>query len=387
MVAAGDLPDAYQITGKSISITTNGEINRRRSLELTMDLNNYTIFSKIDSQNYLAEIENLPNQLEQAYQLGMSQSLPSWKGIHHVLIAGMGGSAIGADLLSAYAAPLSSIPISVQRNYGLPAWAQGDGTLVVASSHSGNTEETLAAFEQARVVGCRILAVCTGGKLAKAANAANVPLWTFEHPGQPRAAVGFSFGMLLALVARLGFIADPAGELAGAVSAMNEQQDGLRVDIPIMNNPAKRLAGQLMGRWVMVFGADVLEPVARRWKTQMNELAKAWAQFEALPEANHNALAGLIQPESGLSSAIALFLRAPSYHPRNLLRTELTQQAYLMQGLNTDFVDAQGDTALAQQWTALHMGDYLGYYLAMLYEIDPTPIPALEGFKKQLSEH
>ena len=166
---------------------------------------------------------------------------------------------------------------------------------------------------------------------------------------------------------------------------MRKQQAGLQAEIPVVHNFAKREAGQLMGRWVMVFGADVLEPVARRWKGQLNELAKAWGQFEALPEADHNSLAGLMQPAQALSNATALFLRASSYHPRNLLRTELTKQAYMLEGLNTDFVDAQGDTPLAQQWTALHLGDYVAYYLAMLYEIDPTPIQALEGFKKQLS--
>jgi glucose/mannose-6-phosphate isomerase len=167
---------------------------------------------------------------------------------------------------------------------------------------------------------------------------------------------------------------------------MRKQQANIRAEVPVVTNLAKREAGQLMGRWVMVFGADVLEPVARRWKTQINELAKAWAQFEMLPEADHNALAGLTQPENGLSSAMALFLRAASYHPRNLLRAELTKQAYMLEGLNTDFIDAQGNSTLAQQWTALHLGDYVAYYLAMLYEIDPTPIPALEGLKKQMAE-
>ncbi len=351
-----------------------------------MDLNNHTTFPDIDQQNYLGEIENLPSQLERAYQHAMSQSLPIWQGIRGVLIAGMGGSAIGADLLTAYAAPLCQVPIVVQRNYSLPAWAHGPETLVIASSHSGNTEETLAVFATAQLKGCRILVLSTGGKLAALARASNIPVWTFEHPGQPRAAVGYSFGMLLALLARLKLIPDPSRELSGTLSAMRKQQASLQAEIPVVQNPAKRLAGQLLGRWVMVFGADVLEPVARRWKGQVNELAKAWAQFEALPEADHNSLAGLSQPEQGLSSAMALFLRAASCHPRNLLRAELTRQAYMLEGLNTDFIDAQGDTPLAQQWTALHYGDYVAYYLAMLYEIDPTPIKALEGFKKQLAE-
>jgi glucose/mannose-6-phosphate isomerase len=352
-----------------------------------MDLNNHTLFTNIDKQQYMAEIENLPTQLGNAYQRGLGQDLPAWQGIHRVLIAGMGGSAIGADLLVAFANPFSQVPIVVRRNYTLPAWAKGPETLVVASSHSGNTEETLAAFDQAVKNSCRILALCTGGKLAEKAQMAHVPLWTFEHSGQPRAAVGFSFGLLLALLVRLGLLPDPGNDLPAAISAMRKQQDGLRADVPVAHNLAKRMAGQLVGRWVIVFGADALEPVARRWKTQVNELAKAWAQFEVLPEADHNALAGLVQPESGISAAMALFLRGSSNHPRNLIRAELTKQAYLLEGMNTDFVEAQGDSPLAQQWTTLHLGDYVAYYLAMLYEIDPTPIPALEGFKKQLATH
>jgi glucose/mannose-6-phosphate isomerase len=351
-----------------------------------MDLNDHTSFPNIDKQNYLSEIENLPAQLENAYQHGLSLNLPEWQGIQRVLIAGMGGSAIGADLLTAYAAPLCPVPIFVQRNYSLPAWVKGPETLVVASSHSGNTEETLAAFESAVKCNCRILALCTGGKLAEAATATKIPLWSFEHHGQPRAAVGYSFGMLLALLRRLKLIHDPGDELSETVTAMRKQATSLQADVPVVRNPAKREAGQLMGRWVMVFGADVLEPVARRWKTQLNELAKAWAQFEALPEANHNALAGLMQPEGALSSSMALFLRASSYHPRNQLRADLTKQAYMLEGLNTDFYDAHGETPLAQQWIALHFGDYVAYYLAMLYETDPTPILALEGFKRSLAE-
>jgi len=351
-----------------------------------MDLNDHTSFPNLDRQNYLSEIENLPSQLENAYHLGLSFNLPKWQGIQHVLIAGMGGSAIGADLLAAYVAPFCPVPILVQRNYTLPAWANGSETLVVASSHSGNTEETLAAFELAMKSDCRTLALCTGGKLAEVARAVDIPLWTFEHHGQPRAAVGYSFGLLLALFNRLGLIPNPVDDLSETITAMRRQEASLRADVPVVQNPAKRQAGQIIGRWVMVFGADILEPVARRWKTQVNELAKAVAQFEALPEADHNTLAGLLQPEQALYSTMALFLRAASYHPRNLLRTELTKQAYMLDGLNTDFYDAQGETPLAQQWTALHFGDYMAYYLAMLYGIDPTPIEALEGFKKQLRE-
>jgi len=160
---------------------------------------------------------------------------------------------------------------------------------------------------------------------------------------------------------------------------------GLRASTPTVKNPAKRMAGQLFGRWVTVFGADILEPVARRWKGQINELAKAWGQFETLPEADHNTLAAVMNPAEALEHTMALFLRASSYHPRNLLRTNLTKTAFMLEGLNTDFIDAQGDNPLAQQWSTLHFGDYTAYYLAMAYGVEPTTIEAIEALKREMS--
>jgi glucose/mannose-6-phosphate isomerase len=349
-----------------------------------MNLDDLSRFAQIDAHDFLAEINRLPDQLQQAWERGRHLPLPAWRGFSRVVIAGMGGSAIGADLLAAYLAPHCPIPLIVHRNYGLPAWARGPETLLVASSHSGNTEETLSAFQMGLERGCRIMALCTGGKLAEAARKAGCALWTFEHAGQPRAAVGFSFGLLLAAMSRFGLVPDSSADLEETVATMRQLQNSLRAEVPVRNNPAKRLAGQLVGRWVAIFASDVLEPVARRWKSQISELAKAWAQFEFLPEADHNTLAGLQQPMTGLTNLMALFLRAPSYQQRNLLRSELTRQTFLLEGVNTDFVDASGDSPLAHQWTALLFGDYLAYYLAMAYEIDPTPITALEDFKQEL---
>jgi glucose/mannose-6-phosphate isomerase len=352
-----------------------------------MNLDDPSAFADLDPSNMLAEIDNLPDQLASAWELGEAHPLPAWEGIQNVLITGMGGSAIGADLLVAYVAEHCPVPVVLNRNYSLPAWARGPETLVIASSHSGNTEETLAAFEQAQNSDCKRLAIATRGKLAHAAQESSTPLWTFEHQGQPRAAVGYSFGLLLSVLARLGLIPDPSEALAGAIAAMRTQQTSLGVEVPVADNPAKRLAGQLFGRWVVVMGADILEPVARRWKGQVNELAKAWGQFEVLPEANHNTLAGVVNPEEALSHTMIIFLRAPSYHPRNQLRTRLTKEIFMLEGLGTDYVDAQGDTPLAHLWTALHFGDYVAYYLAIAYGMDPTPITALVSLKSQLSAY
>jgi glucose/mannose-6-phosphate isomerase len=357
-----------------------------------MNLDDLETARQLDSQNMLAEIDGLPDQLARAYEMGIKQTWEVFKTSQvspsRVVIAGMGGSAIGADLLAAYVADACPVPIIVHRDYGLPALARGPETLVICSSHSGNTEETLDSFETARRNGCRVLAICAGGELATRARAADIPALTFSHHGQPRAAVGYSFGLLLAGLVHLGLIPTQADLVAGAVAAMKKSQERLRADAPAALNPAKRYAGQLVGRWVTIFGAGLLAPVARRIKCQVNENAKAAANFEFLPEADHNTLAGTIHPADVLMPhTMNLFLRAPSDNRRNRLRTDLTKQAFMLEGLNTDFLDARGDTPLAHMWTLILFGDYMSYYLAIANGVDPTPIEALVGFKDALKAH
>src|SRR5215211_3516942 len=352
-----------------------------------MNLDDLDRFKQLDTLNMLGEIDNLPDQLGNAYQLGMKQPLPDWKDFRQVVIAGMGGSAIGADLLATYSASLAPLPVFVHRDYGLPLFARGVETLVICSSHSGNTEETLNAFEAARQAGCRIIVVCTGGELAKRAKENDFPVWTFEHKGQPRAAVGFSFGLLLAMFERLGFIPNQKEAIGDALAAMKRSQQRIKADITTTKNPAKRYAGQLMGRWVTIMGSGLLSTVARRWKGQMNEIAKAGANSEFLPEADHNTLAGTMNPDEVLNPhTMTLFLRAPSDHPRNRLRSDLTRKAFMLEGMNTDFVDARGHTPLAHMWTMILFGDYMAYYLAMGYGVDPTVVAALVDFKQAMAE-
>lgn len=349
-----------------------------------MNLDKIDGFSKLDAEDMLGQINGLPDQLYAAWELGLTLPLGDLEDIKQVVVAGMGGSAIGAALLQAYTAPQAIVPLTVHRDYRLPAWVEGPGTLFIASSHSGNTEETLAAFQTAADRGCRLLVITTGGELAERGPQAGADVWTFQHLGQPRSAVGFSFGLLLAAAYRAKIIPDPADELADAVQEMRSQQALLTPDIPTPENPAKRSAGQLMGRWVCVFGADFLAPVARRWKGQINELAKSWAQFEALPEADHNTLAGVVNPEEALLKTMALFLVADENHPRNQRRVELTKMNFMLEGLNTDLVRGRGGSRLAQMWTLIHFGDYTAYYLAMLYGVDPTPVASIENLKSDL---
>lgn len=349
-----------------------------------MNLNDTKRFKELDPQDMAGHINGLPEQLAAAWKLGQSLDLPAWKGIRQVLVAGMGGSAIGADLVAAYGEPALKAPLVTHRAYGLPAWAAAEETLVICSSHSGNTEETLSALEAAKAQGSRVLAISTGGALADAAAKAGYPVWKFDHSGQPRTAVGYSFGLLLAALTRLGLHPDASDEVADAVAAMQEQQQSLLPQVPDTQNSSKRMAGQFMGRWITIYGAGLLAPVARRWKTQINENAKAVASFELLPEADHNTLQGMAQPEGEFRATMAIFLRAKLNDERDERRAHLTRMAVMVEGQNTDTVEAQGDTRLANMWTALHYGDYTSYYLAMAYGVDPTPVPMLDELKEKM---
>ena len=352
-----------------------------------MDLDDLEEMGRVDHDDMYSATHELPEQLLAAWQLGQSLPLPpAQQPVEAVLISGMGGSAIGADFLATYAAPRCRVPVVVRRGYGIPAWARNPRVCVIASSHSGNTEETLSAYEEAREAGAALLALCTGGELAERARHDGVPCWLFEHQGQPRAAVGYSFGLLLALMVRLGLLPDAGDELRQAVGLMQAERATLGLQVPVDRNPAKRMAGQLVGRWVTVLGSDYLAPVARRWKTQINELAKAWSQWEELPEANHNTLAGIQVPEELLVRMMALFLRAPSDHPRNARRSELTRQAMMQAGINTDTLVARGETPLAHMGVMIQLGDHIAYYLAQAYGIDPTPVEAIEEFKLAMRE-
>lgn len=353
-----------------------------------MNLDDLDFFKSLDVQNLLAEIDGLPDQLQAAWDLGKAQPLPDRRDFRAIVLCGVGSSALGADLVTAYGASSLSLPVSVHRDYGLPGFAKGKDVLVVCSSHSGNTEETLDSFETAVKNDCTVVVISTGGELSKRAGERKLPVWQFSHKGQARSAPGFMFGLTLALFARLGLIPDLSNDVAEAVAAMKKSQEHLRADVPAANNPAKRYAGQLMGRWVTVMASGALAPVARRWKSQINTLAKSAANVEFLPEANHDALAGLANPYALLNSqTMTLFLRAPSDHPRNRLRSDLTRTTLMLEGLNTDFVDARGESTLAHIWTLILFGDYMAYYLAMGYAIDPASVEALERFKEEMARN
>ncbi len=366
-----------------------------------MNLDDLNHFKQLDPQNMLTHIDGLPDQIEAAWALGQTLPLPDLSAVTQIVLCGMGGSAIGGSLVQALVMNACRVSLTINRDYDLPAWAAGPHTLVIGASYSGGTEETLSAFKQAIERKTKLLAITTGGPIAELCRSAGGVVWPFEYKSQPRAVVGYSLALPLALLSRAGFIADKhapstssgqalsaaegSAEVADAVRAMREQQKSLRAESPVARNQAKRMAGQIMDRYPLIFGSGIMAPVARRWKGQISENAKAWAQFEDLPEMNHNSVVGTANPESLIAKYMVLFLESDFDHPRNKIRSEATRMLFMTAGFNTDVIKGIGATPLAQMLTALHYGDYVSYFLAMAYEADPTPIGPIEVLKRRLA--
>jgi len=351
-----------------------------------VNLDDLKIYNKFDPENMLAHIKELPMQCEQAWQAAMDFNLPPhYANVDKVVILGMGGSAIGGDLVKSLAQAELKVPVIVHRDYGLPACVDVR-TLLIASSYSGNTEETLSAFEAALGAGYKKLVITTGGKLKELADYDKIPVFKIEYRSQPRAALGFSFLPALCFMQKLGFISDKTADVAETVQLLGQLSSRLDEKSPVKRNPAKQLARRLYGRLSVIFGAGITAAVAQRWKTQINENSKAWSFYEVFPELNHNATVGFPLPKEIASRTRVVMLRSPGFNDRIKLRYEVTAELLKQAGVAYETVDSEGKSPLAQMMGLIMMGDFMSYYLAMLYKVDPTPVKAIDYLKERLAQ-
>ncbi len=354
--------------------------------EMAVNLDDGMVYERLDPSTMQRYIAELPRQCAAAWELARDWKLPaSYGAVKQVVILGMGGSAIGGALLAGLERDVCPIPVHGVNDYTLPAYADAD-TLVVASSHSGNTEETLSAFGQAIERGCRLVAVTTGGKLSALAADKGIPQLQFTYPTAPRAALGYSFTLLLGLFCRLGLLPDRSGELSEAIALLETLQSQWAPNVPTAENPAKRLATRLHGRLPVIYGAGFLGAVARRWKGQFNENSKVWAFYEELPELGHNAIVGYGLPTQMREQVTVICLRSPLDHPRVQLRWEITRELLLQEGIAVETLHGQGASRLAQMLSLIHQGDYVSLYLALKNGADPTAMRPIEYLKQRLAD-
>lgn len=294
-----------------------------------------------------------------------------------LLVCGVGGSAVGGDLAAAALADRLDGPLLTIRGYGLPSWTTPEWT-VLCSSYSGETEETLACFEAAGELGARRVVATTGGAMAAAARAAEVPV--IGLPGilpAPRTAVAYMFAIAAELTALAGIAPGIRAEIEAAAGALEERRDELQ-------ELAARLAAELDGALPVFTGAGLTSAVARRWKAQVNENAKLPAFFSELPEANHNELCGWAGATAIDARLACVLLEDRDQHPRERRRFELTAQAIEADGAPAVRIATVGESRSERLLWAVMLGDLVSLALAEARGVDPLPIDSIERLKASL---
>lgn len=349
-------------------------------------LDDVVAVGRLDAGGMLAAVGTLPGQLRDAWARSRTVVLPDrFHDVHAVALLGMGGSAIAADLVRGIYGDRLTVPVSTVRDYELPAFVQAT-TLVVASSYSGSTEETISSLATALERRCPVAVVTTGGALLDVARRAKLPLLAFPGGGQPRASVGYALLLLAGLLERAGLLSLEDAEVEAAAAAARAVAELWGPGVPTERNLAKQLAWSLVDRLPVIEASGFLAPVARRWKTQLNENSKSMAVVEELPEATHNAVVGYARPESIRDHLYVVFLASPSDHPRNSLRASLSAELLGAAQIAHQTVPIGGEGRLAQAVTAISLGDHVSTYLGMLYGLDPSPVEAITRIKARLME-
>ncbi|MEO8633146.1 MAG: bifunctional phosphoglucose/phosphomannose isomerase [Chloroflexota bacterium] len=337
-----------------------------------------------DPGNMLDRIKDLPKQVRDAWQIALAAQLPPAHGdVRNITVTGMGGSAIGGDLAAALLAGELKVPMTVHRDYGLPAYV-GRDSLVIASSYSGNTEESLSSFEEAQRRGARVLVLTTGGRIAELARAAKYPVIAFSYAAQPRAALGYSLGLVLGALTKLGFVRDLTSDIDAALADLAKLEE--RVHEGARTNDAKKLAIELYGRIIFAYGAGVLGVMARRVKGQWNENAKNWAAFDVLPELNHNAVVGFPYPDVAREALTVLLLRSDRDNPRHKLRFDVTRELLDRASIPNRTLQFSGASMLSEVLQLTLFTDYVSFYVALLNGADPTPVKSIDYLKERLAK-
>jgi glucose/mannose-6-phosphate isomerase len=339
--------------------------------------------AKVDVSDQLGDVLALPEHLRDALWRVESAIMQDWDTRAGLVVAGMGGSAIGGALARAALGDHASRPIFVTRAYGLPPWTTPD-TMVLCASYSGNTEETLACYESAGALGAKRTVVTTGGQLAEMARADGVPVIPLPGGFQPRAAVAYMTVAALEVAALSGAGPRLTSEIDVAASHTEQLVAEWGPDAA-EDSLAKRVARSLLGTTPLIAGAGLTTPIAYRWKTQINENAKQPAFFNELPELDHNELAGW-EGAQDVGRFSAVFLDDSDAHPRVKARMELTERLIAGNAAASFRLETRGQTSMERVISLVLLGDLVSIYLATLRGVDPGPVTVLEELKTELAK-
>lgn len=351
-------------------------------------LNNVEEIRANDPGNMYNRIFDLPEHLEDALTIGGKWEInrDDFAGVVNIVLIGMGGSAIGGDLVRSYLSSKLEIPFQVCRHYQLPEYVD-DETLVIASSYSGNTEETLSALDDALNRKSMLTAISTGGMLNDVATLNEIPIAILPGGMQPRAALGYSIVLLLVFLERIGLVSGVTDEIKKVAQRLKTYRDNYIEDSDVEKNMAKKLARRFQGKIPIIYsGPTLTDAVAMRWKGQFCENSKVLAFSNQFSEFNHNELVGWSESVRPLAEhLIAIVLRDPDDHPQIKARMDFVKG--VIENLDVEVVEiySRGDFPLERMFSLIQLGDFVSYYLATVNGVDPTPVTVIEKLKESLS--
>jgi glucose/mannose-6-phosphate isomerase len=339
-----------------------------------------------DPSGMLQRIAEFPDQLLTGWELSRGVQLAeAHRSVTAVAVLGMGGSAVAGDLVRAAFVERLSVPLVSVRDYDLPAWI-GRQTLVVAVSHSGATEETVAALSGALERRCPVAVISTGGPIGEVAARVGLPRLVYSTDAPPRASLGYTMSLLAGLLERAGILALDVAQLEAGAAASRDVLRSCGPEAPTETNMAKQLAWSLLDRLPIIEGSGALAAVARRWKTQLNENSHCLAAAEELPEAMHNVVVGYDNPDTLRDHQYVVFLRSGGDHERNAYRSTLSAELLDAVKISHQTVTVEGDGPFATACAAITLGDYVSTYLALLYGVDPSATPVLAHVKERMAD-
>src|SRR3990172_430270 len=335
--------------------------------------------TSLDTTNVLGSVRELPLQCEQTLSEVKSLDLrEDYSHIENIVISGMGGSALGGRVLLGFQQNILKIPVVVSTEYGIPSFVN-EHSLVIASSYSGNTEETLFAFNEALSRKAKIIIICAGGKLGELSGQFQIPAYIF-HPdhnpsNQPRMALGYSIFALLAILNRCGLTL-PGVDLSSIPEFLKPRQS--------REQELLDLSANLVGKIPVIIASEFLKGAAHCFKNQINENAKTYAHLYDLPELNHHLLQGLTFPKTNPQNLAFLFCISSRYRHQLSIRYPLSRQVVNKNGIPSFDLQVEGDSDLAQAMDLIQSGAYIAYYLALLNGVDPGLIPWVDWYKDEI---
>lgn len=355
-----------------------------------MNLDNEQEIKQLDKNDVAGSIAKLPDQIEQAWNESTKISFPDYyKKVSNIVIAGMGGSALGSELIRDVYKSELKIPLTIVRDYKLPSFVDSN-TLVVLSSYSGSTEEVLAVSEEAISTGSRITGITEGGKLGDFLKEKKFPAYIFDpkhNPSsQPRIGLGYAVAGLLGMFKSLGFINLDDREIADVVSSLRNLNSLFSPSVTTSENFTKEIATKLKGFLVGVIGAEFLSSNAHIFANQLNETSKTYSSCYLISELNHHLLEGLARPEALGKNLKFLILESDRYSEKTKKRMLITKDVIEKQKVETISIKFEEGSQLNQSLDAILISSYTTLYLGIINGFDPSEIPWVDYFKKELSK-